>query len=139
MKKNKLKIRTNNKGFTLIELIVVLAIMTIITAILAPNFINTVDKARLESDIISASVAQDALELYYAENTKPDNITSADEVVNMLVAEKYLSSSDIQTEDAVWAFDNEHNLIIDISACDENIHEIANTLSEEQKSKLKGI
>lgn len=47
MMKNKKK---NNKGFSLVELIVVMAIMAILAVTLAPRLLNYVDKARQAND-----------------------------------------------------------------------------------------
>ena len=38
--------KTNNKGFTLVELIVVLVILAILAAILVPALLGYIDKAR---------------------------------------------------------------------------------------------
>lgn len=42
--------KTNNKGFSLVELIVVLAIMAVLTAILAPLLLNYVERSRRQKD-----------------------------------------------------------------------------------------
>lgn len=42
--------RTNNKGFSLIELIVVLAIMAVLTAVLVPLLLNYVERSRKQKD-----------------------------------------------------------------------------------------
>ena len=44
------KIRKNNKGFTLVELIIVIAIIAILTAVAAPQYIKYVDKGRWSKD-----------------------------------------------------------------------------------------
>ena len=58
-------------GLTLIELIIVLALIAIIGAILIPNFLHTTDRARLRSDVQSARVLQHAVELYNLEQSPP--------------------------------------------------------------------
>lgn len=57
---NKLK---NRKGFTLIELIVVLAVLLIIAAIAVPRFTGVQSKAKENADDITIDTVQKALEL----------------------------------------------------------------------------
>ena len=42
--------KMNNKGFSLVELIIVIAIMAILIAVLAPQYLRYVEKSRLQSD-----------------------------------------------------------------------------------------
>jgi prepilin-type N-terminal cleavage/methylation domain-containing protein len=130
--------RIDKKGFTLIELIVVLAITAIIGAILVPNFIGTVDTTRLRSDIISVSVMQNALDIYVAEGGQVGNDT-ANSIVDMLVEQRYISSGRIQTEGGEWAFNQNNQIVIDISNTSAAIHEIARDLSYYDRAKLIGI
>ncbi len=44
------RVKKNNKGFTLVELIIVLAIIAILVAVLAPNYVRYVDRSRWSSD-----------------------------------------------------------------------------------------
>lgn len=44
------KVKKNNKGFTLVELIIVTAIIAILVAVLAPNYVKYVDRSRWSSD-----------------------------------------------------------------------------------------
>ena len=43
--------KTNNKGFSLVELIIVIAIMAVLVGILAPQFIKYVGNSRVSTDI----------------------------------------------------------------------------------------
>ena len=51
MKKN------NNKGFTLVELIVVLVILAILAAILVPALLGYIDRARQKQYVLNAKSA----------------------------------------------------------------------------------
>ena len=50
-----------NRGFTLVELIVVLVILAILAAILVPALLGWVDKANSQKDIEKAKAAMTAI------------------------------------------------------------------------------
>ena len=52
--------KTNNKGFSLVELIVVIAIMAVLVGVLAPQFLKYVESSRRAKDIQLASSMQTA-------------------------------------------------------------------------------
>ncbi len=54
----------NKKGFTLIELIVVIAIMVVIVTIGAPNLFDTMKKKSMEADEITVFQLNDSTESY---------------------------------------------------------------------------
>lgn len=52
------KTLSKNKGFTLVELIVVLVILAILAAILVPTLLGYIDKARSEKDFATAQAVR---------------------------------------------------------------------------------
>jgi len=69
----------NKKGFTLVELIVVIAVLGILAGIAVPRYSGIQDRARTRADEANLKILNNAIEIYYAENgTYPseDDITS---------------------------------------------------------------
>ncbi|MDY4429122.1 MAG: type II secretion system protein [Lachnospiraceae bacterium] len=65
----------NNKGFSLIELIVVIAIMAILVGVLAPQFIKYVESSRQSTDIQNAAAVRSAVEVGVANGDISSNVT----------------------------------------------------------------
>lgn len=72
------KILTGNKGFSLIELIVVIAILGVLVGVAAPNLIGYVEKTRKATDINTVENVRRAAEAYYAESEGDTDITAED-------------------------------------------------------------
>ena len=70
MKKEKM----NNKGFSLVELIIVVAIMAILIAVLAPQYLKFVERSRKSADMQNVDEIVRALEIYSADPTVTDSI-----------------------------------------------------------------
>ena len=63
----KKKIKQSNKGFTLVELIVVLVILAILAAILIPTLMGYIDKAKSESVLVDGRAYKDAAQAMFTE------------------------------------------------------------------------
>ncbi len=61
--------KMNNKGFSLVELIIVVAIMAVLIAVLAPQYLKHVETARQSADLDNYQSIISAVQVYYADPT----------------------------------------------------------------------
>lgn len=59
--------KMNNKGFSLVELIIVIAIMAILIVVLAPQYLKYVEKSRNSTDVTNATEIVTAIQVYAAD------------------------------------------------------------------------
>ncbi|HHX62794.1 MAG TPA: prepilin-type N-terminal cleavage/methylation domain-containing protein, partial [Epulopiscium sp.] len=147
MFRNKEEVIRSEKGFTMIELIIVIAIIGILSAILVPSFTQMTRKSRLRSDISTIQQLDAQINLYIAEHdgkfpggTTPTATAALDAaVIADLVTDEYIRATD--TVDALSAairlqsealtvqydIDREH-LILDVVGVGGKIETTAATL-----------
>ena len=68
--------KMNNKGFSLVELIIVIAIMAILIAVLAPQYLRYVEKSRLQSDNSAIGEVANAAKVALANDTVNNDAAS---------------------------------------------------------------
>lgn len=71
------KAKKNNKGYTLTELIVVVAILGILAAIATPMVLGQITNAKNKTDIANAKTISNAYKIFMVENGKAANATAA--------------------------------------------------------------
>lgn len=59
--------KANNKGFSLVELIVVIAIMAVLVGVLAPQFLKYVERSRKSTDVQNVASIITAVQTYAAD------------------------------------------------------------------------
>lgn len=58
--------KTNNQGFSLVELIIVIAIMAVLIGVLAPQFLKYVERSRVQKDESAIEEVRNATEIALA-------------------------------------------------------------------------
>lgn len=104
----------DKKGFTLIELIIVIAIISILSAIIFPQFSPYIEKARITADQTTVRTLNTITSMYRIENTSSDpfldGTKNSSELIEVLSNEGYLVENvEAQSKDATfdWVIEDE--------------------------------
>lgn len=123
------------KGFSLLEVIIVITLIGIIGALVIPSFLNSSTKAKLSSDIESARILQSSIDLFMLEESTFDG-TSFDSVITQLNSNGYIKQSTYkaQTDGANFVFDPSTNSVsLDVSGVDSKTKEFVEKLNDNEK------
>jgi len=81
--------KLNNKGFSLVELIIVIAIMAILIAVLAPQFLRYVERSRLQKDNTAISEIANAAKVAMANDTVNNTVPAGATAVGTVAGKVY--------------------------------------------------
>lgn len=111
--------KTNNKGFSLVELIIVIAIMAVLIGVLAPQFIKYVERSRESTDLQNVEEVKTAVETYVADHGEdaslPGTITVAfnaapgNIVPSIDLSEYGIASGGIKTKSNKWSISGSYS------------------------------
>lgn len=86
--------KLNNKGFSLVELIIVVAIMAVLIGVLAPQYLKYVEKSRESADLDNYEAIVSAIEIYAAD---PANTTAPTGTMNFVKGTAATADANIVT------------------------------------------
>lgn len=134
------KARKNNKGFSLVELIVVVLIIAIIAVALAPQVVKYVGKAKTNVEANNAATIKSAVQAAVAEY-EGDNGKIDDTVTFTVKKDAVASSAEVETKLKDFKPDNNYSALKTLAA--ENIgrdkldNDYKVTISKEQVTVTK--
>ena len=73
--------KMNNKGFSLVELIIVIAIMAVLIGVLAPQFIKYVERSRESTDLQNVDEVKTAVETYVSDHGEDPSLPTSITVI----------------------------------------------------------
>lgn len=90
-----MKINKKNKGFTLVELLVVISIIGVLTTLLMVNFVGTRERANDSKKIQNLNSLKNALRLYYNDNQNYPNGSNCTDCLDTLINSYLPNTSDV--------------------------------------------
>lgn len=90
--------KMNNKGFSLVELIVVIAIMGVLMVVLAPQYLRYVEKSRLQKDNSAIAEVAENIKIALSDQQIYEKVTTGTTVTIGGSGVKVTGASELKTE-----------------------------------------
>lgn len=146
-------VNENQKGFSMIEIVIAIALIGIMSAALAPSFMDITRKTKLKADIQSVETFQNMIEIYSADHDGklPGNQTVGKDVIavgapvyEVLLKGGYIGIKDLegetgplklQTDEASLKYNGmKEQVVLDIDySKNEKVVRLANDLGDREK------
>lgn len=119
--------KRNNKGFSLVELIIVIAIMAILAGVLAPQFVKYIGRSRTSTDIQNAQQMATALSTEFADTERTTEVTQQtvagdkawDDATATVDSTKHRSQKDVFGGEPKVKADSDYHFVYEITASGE--------------------
>jgi len=85
--------KMNNKGFSLVELIIVIAIMAILAGAIAPALIRYIDKSRRSNDVSSCDTIETSINTALGTESIAEFCTAGDTLITLTPAGQFASAT----------------------------------------------
>lgn len=129
--------KLGNKGFSLVELIVVIAIMAILTVVIAPQFMRYIEKSRESVDIQTVDSITSSIEAALADEKAWDSFGTAAVTVNFKNAGGTISTD--ATGKVTAATDREYSANAGAAFIEELNQNLNKVVSFKAKKNKQGI
>lgn len=100
------KERMNDRGFSLVELIIVIAIMAILIVVLAPQYLRYVERSRNSTDMQNARTIMTAIETWAADPQADSTFGGDGETITITIEPRGTTSTIVLSEDGSTAGDD---------------------------------
>lgn len=97
-----MKKEMNNKGFSLVELIIVIAIMAVLVGILAPQYLKYVNNSKVSTDISNGQNIATTIQTMIADSKLTADVTTPAELSSAIITELGATPVSKLDSTAVW-------------------------------------